>query len=79
MKIVDIKTKEKQHLLRLTKRIINDYIQMLDGRYIHKDNFKQLYIYSIPFKNKGWQISKLLNLSMVKINDWYSLNLMKDY
>ncbi len=72
--IVDIKTKGKQHLLRLTKKNNpNDYIQMLDGRYIHKDNFKQLYIYSIPFKNKYGKYPKLLSLSMVRINDWYSI------
>ncbi len=72
--IIDIKTKKEQHLLRLTKKHNpEDYIQMLDGRHIHKDNFKQLYIYSIPFKNKYGKYPKLLSLNMARVNDWYTV------
>jgi hypothetical protein len=77
--IIDIKTKGKQHLKRLTKRHKKEeYVQMLDGRYIHSDNFKQLYIYSIPYKEKYGEYPKLLSLSMARMNDWYTVEFNKD-
>lgn len=70
--IIDIKTKRAQHLKRLTKRHNKeDYITMLDGRFIHKDNFKQLYIYSIPFKDNYGNYPKRLILNMARAHDWY--------
>ncbi len=72
--IIDNKTKGKQHVDKLTKKHnAKDYILMLDGRYVHFDNFKQLYIYSIPYKEKYKEYPKLLSLNMVRINDWYSI------
>lgn len=77
--IIDIKTKKEQHLTRLTKRHDKeDYITMLDGRFIHKDNFKQLYIYSIPFKETYGEYPKLLSLCMVRANDWYTVKFDRD-
>jgi len=76
--IIDHKTKGKLHLKRLTKKHNKEeYIQMLCGRHIHKDNFRQLYIYSIPFKEKYGKYPKLLNLNMIRINDWYSIEFNK--
>ena len=72
--IIDHKTKGEQHLKRLTKKHNKeDYVQMLDGRYTHKDNWKQLYIYSIPYFVKYKTYPKFLSLNMVRINDWYSI------
>lgn len=72
--IVDHKTKKEQHLLRLTKKHNKeDYIQMVDGRYIHFDNFKQLYIYSIPYKEKHGAYPKFLTLNMIRFSDWYTI------
>ncbi len=77
--IIDIKTKGKQHLMRLTKKHNKeDYVQMLDKRYTHKDNWKQLYIYSIPYKEKYGKYPKILSLNMVRINDWYSIEFNKN-
>jgi len=73
--IIDTKTKAEQHLTRLTKKHEpkENYIQMLDGRYIHKDNWKQLYMYSIPFKNKYGKYPNLLSLNMARVKDWYTV------
>lgn len=76
--IVDIKTKREQHLTRLTKKHNpDDYITMLDGRYIHKENFRQLYIYAIPFREEYGEYPKLLSLSMARANDWYTVKFDK--
>jgi len=76
--IIDHKTKGEQHLIRLTKKHNpKDYIQMLDGRYIHKDNLKQLFIYSIPYKNKYGKYPELLSLNMARIADWYTVKFSK--
>ena len=72
--IIDHKTKGKQDLKRLTKKHKKeDYVEMLDGRLIHKDNYKQLYVYSMPFKEKYGDYPKILSLNMAKIQDWYSI------
>lgn len=72
--IIDHKTKGSQHLNRLTKKHNKeDYITMVDGRYIHKDNFRQLYIYSIPYKEKYGKYPKYLILNMIRVNDWYCI------
>ncbi len=72
--IIDHKTKGKQHLTRLTKRHNkNDFIEMLDGRYIRFQEFIQLYLYSIPYFEKYGKYPKILSLNMVRINDWYSV------
>lgn len=78
--IIDHKTKGEQHLKRLTKKHIkDDYVTMLDGRFIHKDNFKQLYIYSIPYKEKYNISPQKLSLNMVRIGDWYSINFNEEH
>lgn len=72
--IIDHKSKAEQHLKRLNKNHDKpSYLTMLDGRFIHKDNFKQLYIYSIPFFNKYEKYPEILSLNMFRIMDWYSI------
>ncbi len=78
--MVDHKTKKEQHLLRLTKKHNKeDYIQMVDGRYIHFDNFKQLFIYSIPYKEKYGIYPEFLSLNMIRFGDWYTIRFSKEY
>lgn len=73
--IIDHKTKKEQHLKRLTKKHNkDDYIVMPDGRYIHYENFIQLYIYSIPYKNKYGYYPKKLSLNMLRVQDWYTVD-----
>lgn len=72
--IIDHKTKGEQHLKRLTKKHNKeDYIEMADGRYIHYENFIQLYIYCIPYKEKHGYYPKYLSLNMLRVNDWYTI------
>ncbi len=77
--IIDHKTKGRLHLLRLTKKHNkNDYIKMIDGRYIHFTDFVQQYTYCIPYKEKYGKYPKLLNLNMVRLNDWYTVEFNED-
>ncbi len=72
--IIDHKTKSKQHRIRLTKRHKKDeFVEMVDGRYIKFEEFIQLYLYSIPFYEKYGEYPEILSLNMVRINDWYSI------
>lgn len=79
--IIDHKTKGELHVKRLTKKHNkNDYIQMVDGRYIPFGYFIQQYTYCIPYKEKYGVYPKKLSLNMVRINDWYEIEFnMNDF
>lgn len=72
--IIDHKTKREQHLKRLNKNHKKEeYITMLDGRFIHYSNFIQLYTYSIPYREKYGHYPERLHLNMARIHDWYTV------
>lgn len=79
--IIDHKSKAGQHLKRLNKNHVKeDYVTMDDGRFVHKDNFKQLYVYCIPYYEKHGHYPQKLQLNMVRIGDWYSIDFnMEDF
>lgn len=70
--LADHKSKSKQDKNKLSKKDNpEDYIQLVDGRYIPFSLAIQLYIYCIPFKEKYGEYPKYLNFNMFRINDWY--------
>lgn len=71
-KIIDYKTKKASHLERLTKKHNKEeYITMTDGRFIKFDDFIQLLLYSIPYKEKHKKYPDFLVLDLIKANDKY--------
>ncbi len=77
--ILDHKSKSKQDKKKLTKKDDpNEYVQLIDGRYIPFHLAKQLYVYSIPFKENYGEYPKLLTWNMFRIGDWYELEFNED-
>jgi hypothetical protein len=72
-KIIDHKTKSKQHVSRPAKNTSKDYIQLIDGRYVEFKNFIQLLLYCIPYKQRHGKYPEFLALNMLRINDWYEI------
>jgi len=48
-----------------------DYIETVDGRFLHKELIRQLYLYCIPLYAKYKKFPTYLNLNMFRVNDWY--------
>ncbi len=74
--IVDYKTKSSKAYKRKPKD--KNVRQLHDGRYVDLDEFIQLYIYCIPYKEKYGKFPDKLILEMVKIGDRYVLDFNKD-
>jgi len=77
-KIIDHKSKSKLDKKRIAKKNSHKHVQMTDGRYIEKKEFYQLYIYSIPYKEKHGFYPKKLALNMFKIQDWYEIDFTEE-
>lgn len=75
--IVDYKTKKGSAYKRKPKNN-PDIREMMDGRFIDLSQFKQLYIYCVPYYNKHGRYPKKLVLEMVKENDRYELEFNMD-
>lgn len=57
---------------RLTQKdLVFDYIELVDGRFLHREFIRQLYLYCIPLYEKYKKYPAYLNLNMCKENDWY--------
>jgi hypothetical protein len=77
--IIDHKSKSEQHKNKLTKKSNpDDFVQLVDGRFIPFDLTKQLYLYCIPTFEKYGEYPKYINFNMFKINDWYKFEFRKE-
>ena len=77
--INDHKSKSRLHKTRLTsKDNPQDWIRLVDGRFIPRDLVRQLYIYSIPFNERYGRYPDLLRFNMFRINDWYTVEFNMD-
>jgi hypothetical protein len=77
--IIDHKSKSSQEKKRFTKKDNpNDWIQMVDGRYIPRSLMNQQYLYCIPFKEKFETYPKYLSFNMFRIQDWYTVEFNKE-
>ena len=76
-KIIDYKTKGeiKGIITRFNKNHIQeDYVKLLDGRYLPFDAMIQLLVYCIPYYDKHKKYPNIITLDMIKISDKYSIN-----
>ena len=75
-KIIDYKTKSKLgDVTRLSKNHIKEnYVTLLDGRYLPFEAMIQLLIYCVPYYNKHGKYPNVITLDMIKIGDKYSLS-----
>lgn len=72
--ILDHKSKSKQDKNKLTKKDNpEEFVQLTDARYIPFHLAKQLYIYSLAFKEKYGKYPKYLMWNMFRIGDEYKL------
>lgn len=75
-KIIDYKTKSKLgDVTRFNKNHIKEnYVTLLDGRYLPFEAMIQLLIYCVPYYNKHGKYPNVITLDMIKICDKYSLS-----
>jgi hypothetical protein len=72
--IIDHKSKSSLDKKRLPKKgNPDDYIKMVDGRYIPRSLINQQYLYCIPFYEKYKSYPKYLAFNMFRIQDWYTV------
>jgi hypothetical protein len=72
--IVDHKTKGRQDITRLTKKHNKEnYLTLIDGRFIPFECFIQNYTYCIPYFEKYKHYPKYLSLNMIRLKDWYTV------
>jgi hypothetical protein len=79
LELLDHKSKSKQDKTRLTKKDNKEeYIQLIDNRYIPFDLVIQLYLYCLPFKEKYGEYPRYMNFNMFRIDDWYKFEFKQE-
>lgn len=78
LEIVDHKSKSKQEQKRIKKDNINNFVKLIDSRYIPFQMAIQQYLYCIPVYNTYGEYPEYLNFNMFRINDWYKFKFNKE-
>ena len=72
--VLDHKSKSAVHKVKYE----DGYVKLIDGRYIPFEMAMQLYLYSIPLKEKHGKYPKYLAWNMFRINDFYKLEFKEE-